>query len=285
MNRRNPVIPEGINVTNEHPLKDFFFMLAGIGIAILSIIILLSILAEQLVRFIPFEVEKKLAEEFSASIKDSKPDDEQQRIQHQRIETYLQQLSDQLVIAQALPKAMSITVHYSDDELVNAFATLGGHVVIYRGLLEKMPNENALAMVLAHEIAHIKHRDPIVAMGRGITIGIALMSVMGAGDGNISQQLVGQISQLASLSFSRDQEQQADIAALQTLQQHYGHVEGASTIFEVFISEKGRLNPPAFLSTHPQSEERVEAVAAFKRQLDNNEAELNHLPPWLIKSL
>ena len=58
----NPKIPEGINVPKEHPLKDFFLMLSGIGIALVLAIMLLSIFAEQLVHFIPFEVEQKLAQ-------------------------------------------------------------------------------------------------------------------------------------------------------------------------------------------------------------------------------
>ena len=64
-------------------------------------------------------------------------------------------------------------MHYDASDTVNAFATLGGHVVIYRGLLEKLPNENVVAMVVAHEIAHIKHRDPVAALGRGVAITLA----------------------------------------------------------------------------------------------------------------
>jgi hypothetical protein len=56
----NPKIPEGINVSSEHPLKDFFLMLSGISIALVVVIMLLSIFAQQLVRFIPFEVEQSL---------------------------------------------------------------------------------------------------------------------------------------------------------------------------------------------------------------------------------
>lgn len=51
-------------------------------------------------------------------------------------------------------------------------ATPGGHVIIYRGLLEKIPNENTLVMLLGHEIGHIKLRHPVKALGKGVVIGL-----------------------------------------------------------------------------------------------------------------
>ena len=48
-----------------------------------------------------------------------------------------------------LPKDMSITVHYSTDKTVNAMATLVGNIIIFQGLIDVLPNENALAMVMA----------------------------------------------------------------------------------------------------------------------------------------
>ena len=73
-------------------------------------------------------------------------------------------------------------MHYDDDAVVNAFATLGGHIVVYQGLLEAVPDENALAMVLAHEIAHVRHRHPIVGLSRSAALGFALM-LLGADSG------------------------------------------------------------------------------------------------------
>lgn len=251
-------------------------MLAGIGLAVVLTVILLTLLAERLVRFIPFEVELRLAENFQ-QLEPREADTRQQRI-----ETYLQVLGDKLAVAQKLPESMPIKVHYVDMPDINAFATLGGHVVIFRGLLERLPNENALSMVLAHEIAHIKHRDPIVALGRGVTVGIAVMSLMGVGDGMISQQLVGNIGLITGLSFSRDQERQADAEALLTLQNYYGHVTAAEVIFELFISEQNGFKPPAFLSTHPLSAERLEAVKAFSSSTNSGQAvDVKPLPEWM----
>ena len=76
----NPQIPEGINVSTEHPLKDFFLMLSGICIALAVAIMLLSIFAQQMVRFIPFEVEQRLTEnieQWSLELPDTDSPDEE----------------------------------------------------------------------------------------------------------------------------------------------------------------------------------------------------------------
>ena len=77
---------------------------------------------------------------------------------------------------------MAVTVHFADEKTVNAMATLGGNVVFYRGLLERLDSEDAVATVLAHEIAHAKLRHPASGLGRGVAVGVVL-SVVSSGMG------------------------------------------------------------------------------------------------------
>ncbi len=65
---------------------------------------------------------------------------------------------------------MAVTAHYVTDDTINAFATLGGHLMVYQGLMRRMPGENALANVIGHEIGHVKLRHPVSSMGRGLVI-------------------------------------------------------------------------------------------------------------------
>ncbi|KPK67080.1 MAG: hypothetical protein AMJ84_13975 [Acidithiobacillales bacterium SM23_46] len=133
------------------------------------IVAVLAYFAQSLARFIPYHYETQIADQYRAMYPP-----------RTEVTEYLQQLVDHLAIAQELPADMRLTVHYVDKDTINAFATVGGHIVVFRGLLEKMPNENALAMVLAHEIAHVKHRHPIQVLGRGVVVGLALSIVTGA---------------------------------------------------------------------------------------------------------
>ncbi len=270
MNYENPKIPEGINVTDEHPLKDFAAMLVGVALFIVIGLVIIFSLAGWLVKFIPFEVETRLAQ--STVVGSLVPAVETDN----KTQNYLRQLTADLVQQQNLPEEISVTVHYIENDTVNAFATLGGHIVIYQGLLEKLPNENALAMVLAHEIAHIKHRDPIIAMGRGVTLALAITSLAGFGENAVAQSLINHINFLTAMAFSRDQEQSADDEALKTLLAYYGHVNGAEDLFKVFKQSQS-FEPPEFLSSHPVNEERVDNIHLFQRA-NNKVGETRPLP-------
>ncbi|MES9834756.1 MAG: M48 family metallopeptidase [Candidatus Thiodiazotropha sp. DIVDIV] len=269
MKYSNPKMPEGINTSKQHPLKEFFLLTIGVIGLIAIAVLVLGLFADRMAHHIPFKIEQKIAA--NGLLGDSKQGP---------MQDYLESLADKIVIAQDLPPEMSITVHYLDDDTVNAFATLGGHVFMYRGLIEKLPNENALVMVLAHEIAHIKHRHPIRSLGRGISIGLALSMVNNSLGDMMVDQIVGNTGMLTALTFSRDQERKSDETALESLMSIYGHVAGANQLFEVLQQEAGPLKIPEFFSTHPLSEKRIEDIHAYSHEINvlTDKAEITPLP-------
>lgn len=256
----NPEIPEGINVSPTHPLKDFALLVAGISALIVVAVLALSLLAGQLARHVPFEQERALASSLGRWL----PDAPAQALHRQR-QQYLQQLAERLATAMELQPEMTLTVHYSASDTVNALATLGGHVVVFQGLIDTLPSENALAMIMAHEISHIRHRHPIVAMGRGFAVMFALSSLAGIGDGAMQQWLTG-VGMLPILSFSRSQEEQADADALQAMLRSYGHVGDAAAFFEHVNRQEPMLQTPALFNTHPGHEERIKRIRDFAQR-------------------
>ncbi|MEE9424511.1 MAG: M48 family metallopeptidase [Methylococcales bacterium] len=263
MGYENRDIPEGINVSKAHPLKEFAWLAAGLIILVVFSVLVLSLMAEHLTRYIPFSLEQKATASVSKRYADEHPLNQQQ----QEVQTYLQTLADTLVVNQGLDDDMSITVHYVDDDTVNAFATLGGHVIIFKGLLQKMPHENALSMVMAHEIAHIKHRDPIISLGRGLTVYLALSSIVGIGNNSTFEQVLGQTGLLTMMSFSREQESAADRTALLTLKRYYGHLKGAATLFKLLQKEEAEHSAPSFFNSHPLTKDRIKAVMGFAKSI------------------
>ncbi|MCW8889066.1 MAG: M48 family metallopeptidase [Sedimenticola sp.] len=246
-------IPEGINVTQVHPLRELAVLLGGAVLLIVLLVYLLGLSAGFLARYIPFEMELELASSFSEETK-SEGD----------IQRYLTRINDQVVAAMALPEGMQITLHYNNDDTVNAFATLGGHVVVFRGLLEKLPNENALAMLLAHEIAHVKHRDPIVSVGRGLTISAVLGLVLGQSDLGV----LGDTGLYTLLHFNREMEREADREALEAVYRIYGHTRGADDLFRVlqtYREEAGGDDGFEVLQTHPLDWKRINAIDSLAR--------------------
>ncbi len=252
MEYHNPQPPEGINVSQTHPLLDFLRLLGGLLVIAAIVFVALALLADKVAKYVPFEKELEISSRFADDFPAPGP-----------TSAYLQDLADRVVAAQELPTGMRIRMHYVDSSTVNAFATLGGNVIFFRGLIGKMPSENALAMVISHEVAHVKLRHPIATFGRGLAIGI-LVAMVSAGSGSdIVGRALGNAGLLTALTFSRSQESAADAAALRTLARMYGHVAGADEVFKLLQEESthGIGNLPAILRTHPLDQDRIDAIA------------------------
>ena len=98
-------------------------------------------------------------------------------------------------------------------------------------------------MVMAHEIAHVRHRHPIIAMGRGFTVALALSSLAGLGDSAV-QQWLGSMGMLPLLSFSREQEAQSDADALNGL-------------YRLYVSTEARQNSRSERRSFPGREQNL----------------------------
>lgn len=267
MEYSNPEIPEGINTSKEHPLKEFVWLTGGVVGLIIACILLLMLFADTLTAYIPFSVEKRLSlPEFPDSVEKGP------------LPEYLRSMAQRIVRAEGLPEEMTITVHYLDDDTVNAFATLGGHVYFYRGLLEKLHNEKALAMLMAHEIAHIKYRHPIKSLGRGVVAALGISIISSSAGDAVIDNLIGGASTLTILKFSRSMEAQADVAAMDAVQTMYGDLHGADDLFRVLQKEASSLEPPAFFSTHPLTEARIRAITQRIQNSTIQDSRITPLP-------
>lgn len=252
MSYENHEPPEGINYSQDEPLKDLLILLAGAASIVVAVVFALALAAGWLAARIPFETERRFAAQFEAGLPDKAPGAEVEAVR-----TRLQVMADRVAQLQELPAGMTPVVHVLDDGLVNAFATIGGHVIITRGILEKMPHENALVMLLAHEIAHMKHRDPVVALGRGVAVMTALAVMTGISDSSMLGSQLQKAGLLTSLRFNRGQEQDADEEALRTLMAWYGHTNGAADLFNLLADAQGERAPQEFFSTHPDIQKRI----------------------------
>lgn len=205
--------------------------------------------------FVPFKYETMLAQQvatlpFSASNSKADPD-------VIAAQSYLQELANTAARAQNLPADMPITVHLVLDDTVNGFATLGGHVILHQGLLERLPSENALMMLLGHEIGHVYHRHPIRSVSGAVVGGLFVEFITG-GSGWGAALIGEQASRLLINGFSRDQERQSDAYGAEVLQRVYGHTTGARQLFEVLQAEEGNFGPRfEMLSTHPNTKARA----------------------------
>lgn len=144
------------------------------------------------------------------------------------------------------------------DDVLNAFCTPGGYIYIYTGILKFLDSEDQFAGVLAHEIAHADQRHSTRQMTQMYGIDV-LISVL-AGDRELIKQVT---AGLIGLKFSRNHETEADYKSVEYLCNTPYNAAGGGGFFQK-ISEMGNANPPEFLSTHPNPDNRIQAFQQNK---------------------
>lgn len=151
-----------------------------------------------------------------------------------------------------------------DADVLNAFATPGGFIYVYTGLIKYLDTADDLAGVMGHEIAHASERHSSNQMKKNLSV--QLLSQILLGEGSASQ-----LAQLAtgffSLKFSRDDEADADDHSVIYLSDTDYACNGAATFFEK-LTDSGQSGGPEFLSTHPSPENRVSDINSKANELD-----------------
>ncbi len=156
-----------------------------------------------------------------------------------------------------------------ESEEVNAWAMPGGKVMVYSGLFAVTQNENALAIVMGHEIAHAvaKHGSERMSQALAQQLGGVALNVALMNEPEQTRELFllsyGIGSQVgAILPWSRQQETEADKYGL-LFSAMAGYDPREAIPFWQRMSSAGGTNPPEFLSTHPSDETRMEKLKEF----------------------
>lgn len=159
-----------------------------------------------------------------------------------------------------------------NSSVINAFALPGGKVFMSRGLAERFTSEAQLAGVLGHEIGHVtaEHGDQMVSR-QMILSGIAVTAGVLAGNDETAQIAAGLFMTGAgtfALTFSRDQENEADMLGMRYMTLAGYHPKAMMEVMQVLASasEKGG-SPPEWQSTHPAPETRIGII---KKRLEGD---------------
>lgn len=140
-----------------------------------------------------------------------------------------------------------------DDTTLNAFCTPGGYIYVYTGLIKFLDNETQLAGVMGHEMGHADRRHGAKQMIQQYGIS-ALLSIL---TDSSSSQLPQLAANLLLLKYSRTDETEADNYSVRYLYGTEYDPRGAKYFFEKLIAAGQTGGMPAFLSTHPNPEDRV----------------------------
>ena len=177
-------------------------------------------------------------------------------------------------IAAASPKAgeqWDVTVFNSEE--VNAFVMPGNRVGVYTGLLNLVENDDQLAAVLGHEVAHAIYRHANQRATRSAAASTAVqLGAAAAGSANvgIGADQVNALGSVAAnlgvvLPYSRNAELEADLAGVDYMVRAGFDPRAAIRLWEV-MQQNNSQRTADFLSTHPNPEVRQQRIREYIQQ-------------------
>jgi Zn-dependent protease with chaperone function len=234
---------ETSNVSRGSPLVELVQLVVG-GLAVLLLLVGLGGLAADAVagRISP-ERERALFGAVTGTLTIERADD------RERLER---------VMASLGPAEPRPVVGVMESDELNALALPGGAIVVTRALLDQV-DDAELAFVVAHELAHLEHRDNLRAIGRAVVLTVAL-SVVGVESGLPvdAGELAGRV---ALHRFGRRRERAADAAAVRRLLARGLDATASVRPLERLADREGRGDRAlAWLATHPLGTQRIDAA-------------------------
>jgi predicted Zn-dependent protease len=155
-----------------------------------------------------------------------------------------------------------------DQPVVNAWCMPGGKVVVYTEIMKLATDDDMLAVIMGHEIAHAIARHGNERMSQALAVkgmGTIVGGVFDTGSEasqNIFLQSYGLVSALGMLSYSRKHETEADKMGLVFMALAGYNPEKAIDFWQKMASMGGD-KPPQMLSTHPSDEKRIQDIKDF----------------------
>ncbi|MCP3963858.1 MAG: M48 family metallopeptidase [bacterium] len=156
---------------------------------------------------------------------------------------------------------MDWEIELFDHEAANAFAMPGGKIGVFTGIFSVADDQDALAAVLGHEVAHVVSQHALKRARKQVRNQLLVVAASGAlGGDRGTTNMLGLGAQIGlGLPYGRKQEAQADSAGL-VLMAGAGFDPRASISLWKNMSKKNPAAPPALLSSHPSSDKRLDAL-------------------------
>ncbi|MDP1557663.1 MAG: M48 family metallopeptidase [Nitrosomonas sp.] len=155
-----------------------------------------------------------------------------------------------------------------EDKTLNAFALPGRKIGVHTGLINLVENQDQLATVLAHEVAHVlaKHSNERLSQKLGAQMGISLITAVAAPQtemGRTAVSLLGVGAQYGIIMpFSRLHESEADIIGLDLMAKAGFNPVESVTLWQKMAQASQGAQPVEFLSTHPSHATRIDDLRA-----------------------
>ena len=157
----------------------------------------------------------------------------------------------------------------------NAWCMPGGKIAVYSGILDVTKNDNGLAAVMGHEIAHAVAKHSVERASRGAILNTGTQLIDIFTGGKLSQvnratgmNTVGLLSQLGIMNpFNRKQESEADYLGMIFSSLSGYDIRETVKIWERMKEFNKGKAPPEFMSTHPSAENRIKKINEWTNEI------------------
>ncbi len=173
-------------------------------------------------------------------------------------------------LTRGLSEPATIQLTVLNSKIVNAAALPGGHVVLFKGLIDFAEAPEEIAETIGHEIGHVVKRHPIIGAIEGTGTSLLIGYLFGDVFGGAALAGLGQT--ILNSANTRDAEREADAIGIDLTRRLNIDGEKAAGFFDRLAKDESSVGRDlAFLSSHPASADRA---AALRRQLTGR------LPVW-----
>ena len=155
-----------------------------------------------------------------------------------------------------------------DTDQINAMVMPGGKIIVFEGILKAAQNQDQLAAVIGHEIAHVtaEHTKSNLLQGKGAQVGIQVAAVLlGGGYYGMDYAAYQMLNEGAKygilLPYARGQETEADVIGLDYMARAGFDPRAAVPLWQQ-MEEEGGERPAEFQSTHPSSDTRIDSLVS-----------------------
>ncbi|MBK6698867.1 MAG: M48 family metallopeptidase [Saprospiraceae bacterium] len=177
----------------------------------------------------------------------------------------INQFFDSLEISSSYP----IKLYVLNDSIINAFAMPGGHIVVCKGILDRMCSYQELVGLLGHEFAHIEKQHSLKTIYQSVSSYLMISLIFGDLTG-IAAIFVEQANNIKNLSYSRSFELEADQEGLRLMLERNINPQGILDLFNILKStHTDNQLQSSFFSTHPLTEERIQKIKGSLVQGDS----------------
>ena len=159
-----------------------------------------------------------------------------------------------------------------NKKIKNAWCMPGGKIAIYTGMLDVTKNNDGLAAVMGHEIAHAVAKHSVERASRGMLLNTSTQLIDIFTGGKLSQvnrvtgmNTVGLLSQIGIMNpFTRSQESEADYLGMIFSSLSGYDIRETKKLWERMKESNKGKEPPQFMSTHPSSSNRIKSLTEWE---------------------